>query len=121
MSFADPQSVTINSVAQSMPRVGASANAGTFRGNDGLHQLDVSHQYGAKRTRHMIKLTESKIAADPYNDAQNMRSSMTAYLVVDVPIAGFTVAEQKLVVDGLVAFLSASSGARVTQLLGGEQ
>lgn len=121
MSFADPQSVTINAVAQSMPRVGAGANAGTFRGNDGLHQLDVSHQYGKTRTRHMIKLTESKITTDPYNNAQNIAVGMTAYLVVDVPITGFSVAEQKLVVDGLVDYLDASSGGKVTQLLGGEQ
>jgi hypothetical protein len=30
------------------------------------------------------------------------------------------VAEQKQIVDGLTAYLTASSGARVTQLLGGE-
>jgi hypothetical protein len=45
---------------------------------------------------------------------------MAAYLVVDVPIIGYTVTEQKQVVDGLTGYLTASSGARVTQLLGGE-
>jgi hypothetical protein len=121
MSFSDPQSVTINSVAQSMPRVSAGANTGAFRTNDGLHKLDVSHQYGAKRSRHMIKLTQSKITTDPYNDAQNIAVGMSAYLVIDVPVTGFSVAEQKLVVDGLTAYLAASSGAKVSQLLGGEQ
>jgi hypothetical protein len=45
---------------------------------------------------------------------------MSTYLVVDVPVTGFTIAETKQIIDGLTAYLTASSGARVTQLLGGE-
>jgi hypothetical protein len=45
---------------------------------------------------------------------------MSAYLVVDVPPLGFSIAEQKQIVDALTGYLTASSGARVTQLLGGE-
>jgi hypothetical protein len=45
---------------------------------------------------------------------------MTAYVVVDVPDIGYTVAEAKQIVDALTGYLTASSGARVTQLLGGE-
>jgi hypothetical protein len=41
-------------------------------------------------------------------------------MVVDTPVNGFTVAEAKGVVDALVAYLTASTGAKVTQLLGGE-
>jgi hypothetical protein len=81
--------------------------------------MTVSHQYG-KRTRRQIKLTGSKITADPLVPSQNTRSSMSVYLVADVPVNGYTVAEQKIVVDALVAYLTASTGARVTQLLGGE-
>jgi hypothetical protein len=45
---------------------------------------------------------------------------MSVYVVVDVPIQGYTVVEQKQIVDALTAYLTASTGARVTQLLGGE-
>jgi hypothetical protein len=45
---------------------------------------------------------------------------MSVYVVVDVPPQGYTITEQKYVVDALVAYLTASSGAKVTQLLGGE-
>jgi len=41
-------------------------------------------------------------------------------MVVDVPVNGYTVAEAKAVVDALVAYLTASTGAQVTKLLGGE-
>ncbi len=119
MAFADPQSVTINAVAQSLPRTSSGVNAGVFTKDDGTVKLSVSHQYG-KRTRRTIRIDHSKIAPDPLVSAQNIKFSMSVYLVVDVPVTGYTVAEQKQIVDALSAYLSASSGARTTQLLGGE-
>jgi len=119
MAFADPQSVTINAVAQSLPRISSGTNAGVFQKDDTTVKLSVSHTYGA-RNRRLLRLDHSKIAADPLVASTNVRLSMSAYLVVDVPATGYTVAEAKQVVDALVAYLAASSGARVTQLLGGE-
>jgi hypothetical protein len=111
--------MTINAVAQTMPRISSGPNAGAFSTADGTYKESISHTYGT-RTRRVLRLDASKVAADPLIPAQNTRYSMSAYLVVDVPTFGYTVAEQKLVVDGLVAYLAASTGARVTQLLGGE-
>lgn len=119
MAFADPQSVTINAVANTLPRTGSGANSGVFTKDDGNVKLSVSHAY-AKRTRRTIRLDHSKIAADPLISAQSIRYSMSAYLVIDIPTTGYTVAEAKQIVDGLTAYLTASSGAKVTQLLGGE-
>lgn len=119
MSYADPQSVTVAGTAQSLPRVSSGTNAGAFSSSDGAYRLDVSHSYG-RRTRRSIRLTKSKISADPLIPNQNVKSSMSTYMVVDTPVNGFTVAEAKEVVDALVAYLSATTGARVTQLLGGE-
>jgi hypothetical protein len=115
MAFADPQSIN----SASLPRVSSGVNSGTFQTNDGLQSLNVSHQYGS-RTRRTIRFNHSKIAADPLISAQNIKYSMSAYLVVDTPVTGYTVAEAKVIVDALVAYLAASTGARVTQLLGGE-
>jgi hypothetical protein len=119
MAYADPQTVTINAVAQTLARTGFGTNSGAFSKDDGNVKLSVSHQY-AKRTRRTVRLDFSKIAADPLISAQNIRYSMSAYMVVDLPTTGFTVAEAKQVVDGFLAYLTASTGAKVTQLLGGE-
>lgn len=119
MSFADPQTVTINAVANALPRTSSGVDSGVFTKDDGTVKLSVSHQYG-KRTRRTIRLEHSKIAADPLISSTNIKYSMTAYLVVDVPVTGYTVAEAKQIVDGLTAYLTATSGARTTQLLGGE-
>jgi hypothetical protein len=118
VAFADPQSVTINAVANSLPRISSGVNTGAFQKDDTTVALSVSHQYG-KRTRRQLRLDHSKIAADVFT-SDNVKYSMSAYLVVDVPETGYTVAEQKQIVDALTAYLTASSGAKVTQLLGGE-
>lgn len=119
MAYAEPQTVTINAVAQTLPRTSSGLNSGAFTKDDGNVKLSVSHNYG-KRTRRVIRLDFAKIAADPLQASINLRMNMAAYLVVDTPPAGFTVAEAKQVVDALVGYLAASSGARATQLLGGE-
>lgn len=119
MSFADPQSVTIGGVATSLPRTSSGANSGEFSSSDGAVKMSVSSAYG-KRTRRSIRLVKSVISADPLLPSQNVRQNMTAYVVVDHPVNGFTVAQQKELVDALVAYLAASTGAQVTRLLGGE-
>lgn len=119
MAFADPQSVTINAVANSLPRTSFEP-AGTFTKDDGNVKLTVQHSSSKSRTRRNVRLDFRKIAADPLISAQNIQYSMAAYLVVDVPVTGFTVAEQKQIVDALTLYLTAGSGSKVTQLLGGE-
>jgi hypothetical protein len=119
MAFADPQSVTINAVANTLPRISSGPNSGSFQKDDGTVKLSVSHAYN-KRVRRTIRVDHKKIAADPLQPSTNTQFSMSCYIVCDVPVTGYTVAEQKQIIDGLTAYLTASSGARVTQLLGGE-
>lgn len=116
MAFADPQ--TINSVA--CPRTSSGVNSGTFTSADGNSKLTISHQYGKSRTRRTARFDFSKIAADPLISSTNIKYSMSAYIVVDVPITGFTVAEAKVQCEALFTLLTASTGAKLTQLLGGE-
>lgn len=118
MAYSDPQSVTIGSIL-SLPRTGQGVSTGNFTTADGIAKLTVSHAYG-KRTRRQVRIDVSKVAPDPLVSSMNIKHSMSAYLVVDVPITGYTVAEAKQVVDGLVAWLSATTGANTTKLLGGE-
>ncbi len=117
--LTDPQSVTISGTAISLPRTSGGENKGTFTSNDGNNIENVSHTYG-RRNRRMFRLDTSKVAPDPLISSTNIVHSMGVYLVVDTPKTGYTVAEQKAVVDGLLAQLSASSGALITKFLGGE-
>jgi len=119
MAFADPQSVTISGSAVTLPRTSSGVNSGVFSKDDGNVKLTVSSAYG-KRARRTIRLDHRKIVTDPLVTATNVEKSLSAYLVIDEPLTGYTVAEAKAVADALIAYLSASTGARLTQLLGGE-
>lgn len=117
--FSDPQTVTISAIAQTLARTGVTANSGTFQKSDGNVGLVVGQAVG-KRSRRSLRLNHRKIAANPFDSSINAEYSMSAYLVIDVPPVGYSVAEAQAVVDGFLAYLSAASGAKVTQLLGGE-
>lgn len=119
MAFADPQSITVNAVAVSLPRTSSGTDTGAFTSADSAYKLSVGHNYG-KRTRRSIRVSHQKIVSDPLWPAQNIPVSMSAYFTVDVPKSGYTATEIKQIVDALTAYLTASSGAKVTQLLGGE-
>lgn len=117
--MADPQSVTINAVAQSLAAVSRGDNTSTYRKDDGTVELIVSHT-NARRTRRSVRLNFNKISADPLVPAQNQKVSLSAYLVIDHPPTGFTNAELKQVTDGLTKWLTDSTGANTTKVIAGE-
>jgi len=117
--FTDPQSLTVNAVANVLPRVQTNQSGAVYSKDDGNLKLTVSSAYG-KRTRRTARVDFRKTAADPLFPAQNTPYTMSAYIVADVPPVGFTIVEQKQIVDALTAWLTASTGANVTKLLGGE-
>jgi len=121
MAFADPQSVTIATVLNTLPRVGSGPTTGAFSNGEGTVKLSVSHQYG-KRTRRQARLDVSKVAPDPLISSTNIIHSMSVYMVADVPKTGYTIAEQKAAVDAFIATLQSGAGAAnfITKLLGGE-
>lgn len=113
------QTVTINAVAIPLPRTSSGLDLGVFSSNDGLVKEKVSHSYG-KRNRHLFRIDHNKVAPDPFQTSVNAKYGMSAYVVFDVPTVGYTVAEQKMIVDGFIAQLTASSGTLITKILGGE-
>nr|UJQ85751.1 MAG: hypothetical protein 2 [Leviviridae sp.] len=117
--LADP-TFTINAVAQALKRTGMGPNQGTFQTNDGTHRLQVSHSLGGFNQR-MIRLDRTQVVASPLTTGEFLEAADAVWLVSRSPKVGYlTVAQQKQLVDGFLAGLSASSGALITQLLGGE-
>jgi hypothetical protein len=119
MAFSDPQSLTINATPVSLPRTAFGTNSGAFTSADGPVKLSISHQKG-NRNRHVVRVDHNKVAPDPLISSQNIKFSMSAYAVFDVPPTGYTASEAKQVGDALTAFLTANSGANITRVLGDE-
>jgi hypothetical protein len=119
MAFADPQSITISGTPVSLPRTNVQNNKSEYTSSDGLVRLTASHAYG-RRTRRVLRVDHSKIAADLFIPAQNAKLSMSNYIVFDVPVLGYTPTEAKAVYDGFKATFTASTDALITKLLAGE-
>nr|UJQ85105.1 MAG: hypothetical protein 2 [Leviviridae sp.] len=121
MAFADPQSVTVNAVAKSMPRIGSSepARVGSFKTADGEFSLDVRQNTTAARFRRELRLTQKKVAADPISSV-NKEVSTSIMIVVDEPRWGFTDTELLYLLSALTTYATASTNAKLVQLLGGE-
>jgi hypothetical protein len=118
--FTDPQSITINAVAIPLPRTTSGEGKGVYTSADGNVRETVSHQENKSRNRRMFRVDHQKSAPDPLFPAQNTPYNAAVYIVMDVPKVGYTVAEQKQLVDGFLAQLQATSGALITQFLGGQ-
>lgn len=116
--YADPQSVTVNAVAQSLPRQGSTQpdRIGTFATPDGTFTFDIRQNKTTNRFRREVRLTQKKIAADPIS-AMNKEVSTSVMLVVDEPRWGFSDTELGYLTSALIAWFS---NANRDKLLGGE-
>jgi hypothetical protein len=114
--FADPQSITVNAVAQSLPAIERNGNSSTYQKDDGAYKLTVSHQYG-KRKRFQVRVDTSKIAADPLAAANNQIYGASVYLVIDGPNVGYSNSELR---DLSAALTGWATSANVLKVLGGE-
>lgn len=119
MSFTDPQTVTISGVTTPLPRTSVLGSASEYTSSDGLIKMSASHSYG-KRNRHLLRLDHSKISADPFIPADNVEVSMSNYIVFDVPVVGYTLAEALAVYVGFKTQFTATSDAIISKLLAGE-
>lgn len=115
--FADPQTVTVNAVAQTLAAISREPQKSIYREDIGEYALVISHNEGAKRDRRTVRLNRYKTTADPFIPAQNVEVSHSIYLVIDAPVAGFTDTELKDDCLGLIAWLTS---ANVLKVLGGE-
>lgn len=114
--FSDPQSVTVNAVAQSLPAVSREGKKSVYVKVDGSYTLTISHDVTAKRERHLVRLDHRKTVADPLTPANNVDVQSSCYMVFDQPITGFSDTELKDDAVGLITWLSAANIAKVLGL-----
>lgn len=114
--LADPQSVTINAIAHSLPLTNALPQARTYTSADGNVSLVTKQNTTAKRFRREVRLINRKVATDPLSAASS-NQSVSVYLVIDEPRFGFTDTELDQLVQSLKGFLTSGNVAKIA---GGE-
>lgn len=118
--FTDPQSVTISGVTTSLPRVSQEGDESRYLSSDGLISLEASHSSTKNRLRHLLRINHAKLAPDPFRPTENVKVSMSNYIVFDVPVAGYSLAEMAAVYAGFKGLYTASTDALINKLLAGE-
>lgn len=114
--FSEPQAVTINGSAKSLPRVSFGDRKGVFEDTAG-NRLTVTHTTG-RRNRHIVRLDTTKTAVDPLLDGVSKEYSMSCQLIVDVPPVGFTATEQSQNAKALTDWLAVAGN--LLKVAGGE-
>jgi hypothetical protein len=119
--LSDPQSLTINAVANSLAKISTESNKSVYQKDDASLKLTIQHSYGPKRNRRLIRIDQKKISSDPLVTANNQEYKLAVYLVIDEPVTiGFTVSERQYIVTALADWLKASSNAATIAVIGGQ-
>lgn len=121
MSFVDPQKVKIGATEHELPRVSVGKRESEYVKNDGsVDMLINTKETNRGRKRHVARVDQTKVVASTLVPTTNERVSASVSLVIDRPVEGFTNAEAKELVDGLIANLQASTSANIVKLIAGE-
>jgi len=117
--FADPQSVTYNGSAKSLPAVSRGEDKSVYRLVDSgvLYELTLSHSDNGKRSRAVARLVRTAAVADVLVPANNVVASMSATITVDFPDTGYTPTDAGYLIRALGGWLSASTYTAADKLL----
>lgn len=110
--LADPQSITVNSVAQSMPRIETSGLSSKYSKDDESYKLSISHTKTNDRVRSMVRVDNRAVVPDPLT-AVNDYENLGVYLVIDRPVVGFTSTQVDYLVQALKTWLSTANVVKV--------
>jgi hypothetical protein len=111
--FADPQVVTVNAVAKSMPRVSVKDLSATYQMDDQSFKLTISHQSTAqKRIRSQVRIDQRAIVPDPLTSV-NDYETLSFYFVIDRPEVGFSAAQVDYLVQGLKTWLDTTADGKL--------
>lgn len=110
--FTDPQVVTVNAVAKSMPRITVSGLSAIYQISDESFKLSLSHQKSNKRIRSMARIDQRAVVADPLT-SENDYETLTFYVVLDRPEVGFSLTQVDQLIAGLKAWLDSTAIARL--------
>lgn len=114
--FADPQTVTVNAVAQTMPRVETDGQKSVYSKADGSYKLTISHSLQKDKIRSVARLDFRAVVADPLT-AVNDYETQTTYLVIERPNYGFTMVQLEQQIAGFKTWLD---NAAIDKLFGTE-
>jgi hypothetical protein len=109
--LTDPQTVTVNSVAKTMPKVQSDGQHTVYQLADLSFTLDIRHTSRKvdkkDRVRSLVTFTQRAIVADPLT-AANDYETLAFSVQIDRPNAGFTSTQVQQMVTGFQTWLNST-------------
>lgn len=119
MAFTDPQSLTINAVPFSMPRISDETSKSVYANSDGTCKMTISHQSSGQGTsarfRDMVRVDRRVMDPDPLTTVGSYQD-LGIYLVIDRPFHGYSPTDIDYVVQALKTWLATASVLKVVGL-----
>jgi hypothetical protein len=126
--LSDPTTITVNAVAQAMPRVSQNGTSSLYRKTDGTFRLEVSHQMNEQKRarnttsgvqtvkqtaiRSLVKFVKRAIVADPVSST-NDYEELAIQLVIIRPEVGFTATDLDQCWAGFKTWLDSTQSAKI--------
>jgi hypothetical protein len=120
MAFTDPQSITVDGVATSLPRVLTGTTVGSFKSADAVKEVTIDPRGSAKRRRNVVRFYSKRNTVDPLNPAISITSQSMVSVTIDRPLTGAIDADIEKDLLGLIGWLTASTNANLKKLVAGE-
>lgn len=122
MAFSDPITIEVNAVDQVLARVFNPVPGGPslFTLEDESFQVEIGHQrIKGKRERHMFKVTQKALTANPFVPAENVENFASCYIILDQPRQGFADADLQYLMQSVCDFIGLTAANR-DKLINGE-
>jgi hypothetical protein len=110
--FTDPQSITVDSVAQSMPRISSNGQQAIYVKADESYKMTISHTKPKGRIRSMVRVDFRAVVADPLTSV-NDYETLSFYCVIDRPEVGFTNTQVVNLITGFKTWLDSTAIGKV--------
>jgi len=126
--LSDPTVITVNAVAQSMPRISQSGQSSIYKKSDGTFRLEISHQLNEQKrarntssgiqtvrqnvVRSLVRFVKRAIVADPVSSA-NDYEELGIQLVITRPEVGFTATDLDQCWAGFKAWFDTTNTAKI--------
>lgn len=116
--LADPQTITIDGSAITLPRVLTGTSEGLFEA--GLSTVSVQTTAKNARIRTVARLAQSKVTADPLVSTTNIMVNDSIALTINRPATGYSDDDVLKQVSGFITWLTAGTNANLKKIIAGE-
>lgn len=116
--LSDPQSITIDGTATSLPRVLTGTREGLFESPNLSLSVETTAKNGRVRT--VARMQAEKITTDPLVATTNVLVSDSVAITINRPLNGFSDDDIVKQVTGFIGWLTASTNANLKKIVAGE-